>query len=107
MFLLLTVCGAGATGLVKTILLTALKSVRGDDICAVGYIPVKTLVGLAVTQCAFECMQLPRTKCLAVDYFTNGSVCDLIDNDQTPYVLKSGCKYYTVSVFNGYNIRKM
>jgi hypothetical protein len=100
MFFLLIVCGAGAAGLVKTILLTALESVRGDDICAVGYIPVKTLVGLAMNQCAFECMQLPRTKCLAVNYFTKGSVCDLIDNDQTPYVLKSGCKYYTVSLFN-------
>ena len=76
---------------------TSLKSIDGDDVCAVDISPVMSIGVRSEIQCTIDCLKRPSpTKCIGVNYQKESKTCDIFDNDQTAFVVQSGCKYYTV-----------
>ena len=76
---------------------TSLKSIDGDDVCAVDISPVMSIGVRSEIQCTIECLERQSpTQCIGVNYQKESKTCDIFDNDQTAFVVQSGCKYYTV-----------
>jgi len=87
-----------ADSFMQTANFASLKSIDGDDVCAVDIAPLTSFVAASKIKCASECTKRQSpTKCVGVNYWKENMTCDLFDNDQTPFVVQSGCEYYTVS----------
>ena len=80
---------------------TALKSINGDDVCAVDIAPAVSFKIKSELACFSSCIARRNpTACFGANYWKASKMCDIFDNDQTPFVVQSGCKYRTVSIIS-------
>lgn len=79
-------------------LITTLKSIHGNDVCATGITSLVAFSSLCLSQCAGLCKTtLSSLSCAGFDYYPATNTCSFFNYDQVNYTVVNGCKHYTVN----------
>ena len=75
---------------------TAVKTVLGDNVCAIYPVPMTTILSISVLQCSLKCQR--ANSCGGFNVRDNDNICELISASRyVVFGVVQGCKYLIVS----------
>ena len=74
---------------------TAVKTVLGDNVCAIYPVPMTTILSISAKQCSLECRR--ANSCGGFNLRDNDNICELISANNVVFGVIQGCRYFIVS----------